>query len=102
MLEETKDDEDSTGFKRQQGGWFEQRIAKDTEGIKTEVRQVIEKTIRWPSIVQTVKGMITAGFGRSWRYAMEKREKHRISEARKREEAAQKLSKKDTDQKKEQ
>jgi mitochondrial translocator assembly and maintenance protein 41 len=95
MLEETKDDEDSSGFKRQQGGLFEQRIAKDTKGIQTEVRQVIEKTIRWPSIVQTVKGIVTAGFVRSWRYAREKREKHLASEAKKREkETAQRASKK--------
>jgi mitochondrial translocator assembly and maintenance protein 41 len=96
MLEETKDDADSSGFKRQQGGLFEQRIAKDTKGIQTEVRQVIEKTIRWPSIVQTVKGIVTAGFVRSWRYAREKREKHLASEAKKREkEAAQRASKKE-------
>ncbi|KAF7503181.1 hypothetical protein GJ744_004251 [Endocarpon pusillum] len=100
MLEDTKDDETSTGFRRQQGGWFEQRIAKDTEGIQTEVRQVIEKTIRWPSIVQTFKGIVTAGFGRSWRYAIEKREKHRASEVRKREEAVQKPSGNDADPKK--
>jgi mitochondrial translocator assembly and maintenance protein 41 len=103
MLEDTKDDENGAGFRRQQGGWFEQRIAKDTEGIQTEVRQVIEKTIRWPSIVQTVKGIVTAGPGRSWRYAREKREKHLASEARKREEeAARDVTKKEGDQKKEQ
>jgi mitochondrial translocator assembly and maintenance protein 41 len=101
MLEETKDDENGAGFKRQQGGWFEQRIAKDTEGIQTEVRQVIEKTIRWPSTVQTVKGIVTAGLGRSWRYAREKREKHLASEARKREEAAQEVTKRGDEQKKE-
>ncbi len=102
MLEEAKDEEESGGFKRQQGGLFEQRIAKDTEGIQTEVRQVIEKTIRWPSIVQTFQGMVTAGLGRSWRYAREKREKHLASEARKRKETAQKATKKDEEQKKEQ
>jgi mitochondrial translocator assembly and maintenance protein 41 len=102
MLEETKDDENGAGFRRQQGGWFEQRIAKDTEGIQTEVRQVIEKTIRWPSIVQTIKGILTAGLGRSWRYAREKREKHLASEARKREEAAREVMKKEGEQKKEQ
>lgn len=85
MLEETKDDEDSNGFKKQQGGVFEQRIAKDTEGIQTQVRHVIEKTIRWPSIMQTVKGIITAGVQRSWRYASEKRGKHLASEDNKEE-----------------
>lgn len=102
MLEETKDDETSDGFKRQQGGVFEQRIAKDTEGIQTEVRQVIEKTIRWPSIMQTVKGMVTAGLGRSWRYAGEKWNKHRASEAKKRDKMAQRVTKMEEEQKKEQ
>lgn len=83
MLEESKDDEDSGGFKRQQGGLFEQRIAKDTKGIQTEVRQVIEKTIRWPSVVQTVKGVLTAGIARSWMYVSEKRQKHLASRAQK-------------------
>ena len=99
MLEETTDDEDSSGFKWQQGGLFEQRIAKDTEGIQTEVRQVIEKTIRWPSIVQTLKGIVTAGFARSWRYAREKREKHSVSEAKKGKGATQKAKNKEEQQK---
>jgi mitochondrial translocator assembly and maintenance protein 41 len=93
MLQDSKDDEESTGFKKQQGGLFEQRIAEDTQGIQTEVRQVIEKTIRWPSVVEAVKGMVTSGFGRSWRYAKEKREKNLTSEAKKREESAQKETK---------
>lgn len=100
MLEHAKDDEGSTGFKRQQGGLFEQRIGKDTEGIQTEVRQVIEKTIRWPSVVQSVKGIFTAGLRRSWRYAREKREKHVASEAKKREQAASKALSTDGEHKK--
>ena len=99
MLEQTKDDKNSSGFKRQQGGVFEQRIAKDTEGIQTEVRQVIEKTIRWPSVIQTVKGIVTAGLGRSWRYGREKREKHLASEAKERQKAASKATPNDQEQK---
>lgn len=88
MLDEARDEsKESNGgvggaFRKQQGGAFEQRIAKDTEGIKTEVRQVIQKTIRMPSVMQTLKGVVTAGVGRSWRYGWEKRQKALASKAR--------------------
>jgi mitochondrial translocator assembly and maintenance protein 41 len=81
MLEATSDD-DKERIKRREGGEFEQRIAKDTDGIKTEVRQVIEKTIRWPSLTQSIKGIVTAGVAKSWRYASEKRAKSKASLAR--------------------
>ena len=76
MLEQTRD-EDPDRIRKREGGPFEQRIASDTEGggLREEVRQVIESTIRWPSFTQSLKGPITAGFARSWRYAKEKREK---------------------------
>lgn len=76
MLEHTKD-EDPERIRKREGGPFEQRIASDTEGggLREEVRQVIESTIRWPSFTQSLKGPITAGFARSWRYMKEKREK---------------------------
>ncbi|KIX03406.1 uncharacterized protein Z518_06958 [Rhinocladiella mackenziei CBS 650.93] len=76
MLEKTKD-EDPERIRKREGGPFEQRIARDTEGggLREEVRQVIESTIRWPSFIQSLKGPITAGISRSWRYAMEKRQK---------------------------
>jgi mitochondrial translocator assembly and maintenance protein 41 len=80
MLEASSDD-DKERIKRREGGEFEQRIAKDTEGIKTEVRQVIEKTVRWPSWTQSLKGPLTAGIAKSWRYAREKRAKNRASVA---------------------
>lgn len=76
MLEKTKD-EDPDRIRKREGGPFEQRIARDTEGggLREEVRQVIESTIRWPSFMQSLKGPLTAGFSRSWRYASEKRDK---------------------------
>jgi translocator assembly and maintenance protein 41 len=82
MLEQTKD-EDPERIRKREGGPFEQRIAKDVEGggLKEEVRQVITKTIRWPSFTQSVKSAITAGFGGSWRYASEKRQKARSGAA---------------------
>ena len=91
MMQECKENEDGQGFKKQQGGLFEQRIAKDREGIKTEVRQVIEKTIRWPTLVQTLKGLVTAGVGRSWRYIREKRAKHLAREAQRKEQDARRV-----------
>lgn len=79
MLAKTKD-EDPDRIRRRIGGPFEQRIASDHEGggLREEVKQVIEKTIRWPSFTQGLKGVITAGAARSWRYASEKRQKARI------------------------
>lgn len=85
MLEQAAD-EDPDRIRRKEGGPFEQRIAKDTDGLKTEVKQVIEKTIRWPSVTQSLKGVVTAGFARSWRYTREKRQKNRDSVKKQREE----------------
>jgi mitochondrial translocator assembly and maintenance protein 41 len=76
MLEECTD-EDSTRIKRRQGGKFERRIAgEDEESLRKEVRGVIEKTILWPSTSQSIKGVITAGVPRTWRYLREKGEKY--------------------------
>ena len=76
LMEETSD-EDPDRIRTKQGGPFEQRIAKDEEGggLREEVKQVIEKTIRWPALTQSIKSVFTAGVSRSWRYAREKREK---------------------------
>jgi translocator assembly and maintenance protein 41 len=77
MLEESTD-EDATRIKRRQGGGFEQRIAKEPpEDLRAEVRGVIKKTISWPSTSQSLKGVVTAGIRRTWRYMSEKTAKHR-------------------------
>lgn len=77
MMEESKDD-DTTSFKRQQGGGFEQRIAQDDpEELRKIVRQVIKKTINWPSTSQTLKGPFTAGVSKTIRYMSEKMAKHK-------------------------
>jgi len=76
MLEETSD-EDPTRIKRRQGGKFEQRVAGDDhEALRSEVRGVIKKTIGWPSMSQSIKGVVTGGIGRTWRYLSEKRQKY--------------------------
>lgn len=77
MMEESKD-EDATSFKRQQGGGFEQRIAQDEpEALRKNIRDVIKKTINWPSTTQSIKGVVTSGFSRSVRYMGEKMAKYR-------------------------
>jgi translocator assembly and maintenance protein 41 len=77
MMEESKD-EDATRIKRREGGGFERRIANQPpEELRSEVRIAIKKTIGWPSTSQSVKGLITGGIGRSWRYMSEKMAKSR-------------------------
>ncbi len=76
MIEESSD-EDTTRIKRRQGGEFEQRIAADEKGLAGEVRAVIRRTIRWPSTSQSIKGLFTGGFARTWRYLREKLQKYR-------------------------
>ncbi|KAK4978297.1 hypothetical protein LTR28_006480 [Elasticomyces elasticus] len=75
IVEESRD-EDASSFRKRQGGEFEQRIAQqaDLEGV---VAQCIRATIGWPSTTQSIKGIFTAGLGRSWRYYGEKRRKNR-------------------------
>jgi mitochondrial translocator assembly and maintenance protein 41 len=87
MLENATD-EDGTRIKRRQGGSFEQRIANEPpENLHAEIRGVIKKTISWPSTSQSLKGVVTAGVRRSWRYMREKAAKHREGTKKVREEA---------------
>ena len=77
MMEE-QDDNDPTRVKRQQGGKFEQRIAgDDQQALMKEVSAALKKTITWPSATQALKGIVTSGIARSWRYLREKWEKNR-------------------------
>lgn len=71
-------DKDPELVRRRQGGPFEQRIASD-EGITKEIQGAITKTIRWPSSVETVKGLFTAGISRTWRYLKAKQDKWKNS-----------------------
>jgi translocator assembly and maintenance protein 41 len=77
MVRESKDADEV--LRRPQGGSFEQRIAGDNF-LQEEVSKSIEKTIRWPSTVQTIKAPFTAGLSKSWTYMKEKREKHKKSQ----------------------
>lgn len=70
MVGQTEDEE---RVQRRQGGEFEQRIAKGgAEEIRGEVGKVIKSTIGWPSSTQSIKGILTAGGGKSMRYLGEK------------------------------
>ncbi|KAL4934268.1 mitochondrial matrix Mmp37-domain-containing protein [Aspergillus undulatus] len=77
MMKESNDN-DPELIRRRQGGPFEQRIARD-ESLKNEIQAAITKTIRWPSTVETVKGLFTAGISRTWRYLRAKQDKWRHS-----------------------
>ncbi|BDD57173.1 Mitochondrial translocator assembly and maintenance protein 41 [Monascus purpureus] len=77
MMEESSISDPSMA-RRQEGGRFEQRVAGDSH-LKEEVQTAISKTVRWPSTVQSIKGPLTAGLARSWRYMQEKRAKFKDS-----------------------
>ena len=66
-------DEDPSRIKRKQGGPFEQKIAGDGQAsLNKEVSAAITKIIKWPSLSQSTKGLVTSGFRNAWRYSMEK------------------------------
>ncbi|KAK6440837.1 Mitochondrial translocator assembly and maintenance protein 41 [Oleoguttula sp. CCFEE 5521] len=74
ILEAATDEDASSGFKKRQGGEFEQRIA--AQGNLSEVvGDCVRKTVAWPAAGQTIKGIFTGVLGRSWKYAREKRKK---------------------------
>lgn len=79
MMEESTD-EDSQRIHRRQGTVFDRRIAAD-EHLKEEVSKSIKKTISWPSTGQSIKGLVTAGPIKSYRYLSEKRSKYNKSKA---------------------
>ena len=53
------------------GGEFEMKVAADN-GLRGEVKRSIRETVGWVSFVQTVKGLFTAGIGRSVKYVFAK------------------------------
>lgn len=71
-------DEDANRIHRRDGGGFERRIVDESpEGLRSEIRGVIKRTVSWPSTSQSLKGLFTAGIARSWRYMGEKIVKYR-------------------------
>ena len=75
MLEATKD-EDEKGFKKQIGGTFDRRIAGEDD-LPEIVARAVSQTVKWPATVQSMKGIVSAGPTRGWRYLQEKRAKGR-------------------------
>lgn len=77
-LIEEGEKEDSIAFKRQEGGGFERRIAQDDPSeLRNYIRTVIKQTISWPATTQSLKGPLTSGLARTWRYLREKMDKYR-------------------------
>lgn len=73
MMKASSDDEG-----KRQGGEFEKRIAEDDPAALTKtVRQVIKQTVNWPSTVQSLKGPVMSGWGRTFRYLGEKYAKYK-------------------------
>ncbi|KAL8842919.1 MAG: hypothetical protein Q9170_000323 [Blastenia crenularia] len=77
MLEESND-QDPNRVKRQQGSVFDQRVATDRlDDLRQEVKRAIKSTVQWPSVTQSLKGIVTTGLVRSIRYVKEKIAKYR-------------------------
>lgn len=56
---------------RRDGTAFDRAIASDPE-LPQIISNVIRNTVAWPSFTQSVKGILTAGIGRSVKYALAK------------------------------
>jgi len=101
ILEEAAN-EDPSGFKRREAGEFERRVAGDADLPETMAR-CVRATVSWPSTSQSIKGAVTAGLGRSWKYYSEKRAKGRqkssvSAQPEKQERAEQKVEKESKDE----
>lgn len=71
---------DQERMQKRQGGEFEQRIAMGgADDIRSKVSSVIKTTIGWPSASQSIKGVLTAGVGKSAKYLGEKVDKWRTA-----------------------
>lgn len=81
MMGADRDSDASSKTKRQgtaAGAGFEMRIAQDDPAaLRAHVRKVIKRTIGWPSITQSLKGVLTGGLKKSAGYVWEKVAKYR-------------------------
>lgn len=59
-----------------EAGEFEQRIATH-EDLPAVIGKCVRATVAWPSTIEVVKGVLTSGVGRSWRYFTDKRKRSR-------------------------
>ena len=63
-------------FVRRTGTEFDKKIAMHPE-VAGKVKETVKKTTTWPTVIQSFKGILTAGPVRSWKYVSEKRAKSR-------------------------
>lgn len=72
---------------RKVGGDFDRGIAGDDPArLRATVRKVVRDTVKRPATVQAIKGVVTAGVARSWRYLSEKWQKGRGGRQKQKEE----------------
>ncbi|KAF2193829.1 mitochondrial import protein-like protein mmp37 [Zopfia rhizophila CBS 207.26] len=74
MLEASADEDAKGGLKKPVGGAFDRRIAGEKD-LPEMVSRAVNQTVKWPSTIQSLKGILTAGPTMGWRYLREKREK---------------------------
>lgn len=73
----------SAAGKNRSAQGFEMRIAQDDPAeLRSNVRQIIKRTIGWPSTTQSLKGLLTGGFRKSLGYVWEKIGKYRAGQAK--------------------
>lgn len=66
---------------------FDRRIANQSN-MREKVADTVKATVRWPTVTQSVKGMLTAGPTKGWKYFSDKRRKGRVRTAAAKEEDA--------------
>ncbi|KAF2757778.1 mitochondrial matrix Mmp37 [Pseudovirgaria hyperparasitica] len=79
MLESSKDEDARGGVRKPVGGPFDQKISMESD-IAEKVRASVVQTVKWPSTVQSVKGIFTGGLRKSWRYTSEKWQKGKLGQ----------------------
>lgn len=62
---------DSESIDNLQSTKFDQQIATDPY-LSDNITRAIKSTVFWPSLGESIKGVFTAGFGRTFRYASDK------------------------------
>ena len=77
MLAASADEDAKGGLKKPVAGPFDRRVAAEPD-LPRMVTKCVVQTVKWPSTVQTLKALLTAGPTRSWRYVREKREKGKM------------------------
>lgn len=71
------DTEKTDGDESPYGTAFDQQIAAHDE-LPEELAKSIKAIVSWPSTSQSIKGILTAGPIKSWRYSIEKLQKARV------------------------